>query len=823
MSRLRVHWLWLLLLVPVALGLWRLRFDVEVLNLLPDESPVVQGLKLYQQNFANARELIITLNTREAGLAESSARAIALALRARPDLVAEATWTPPWLERPDQAAELIAYLWLNQTPEALADLTRRLAGESLTNTLIESREALATSFSPNDLAMRGYDPLGLTRLPESGGSGSTSGFGSGSEFFSSADGTFRLVFAEAVNELASYKACAKWLAEVKRVVEAARSPDAFPPEVVVRYTGRPAFVAEIGSGMERDLAGPSVGTLVVIALLFYFAHRRWKPLFWLLALLVIILAGTLALGGLVYGTLSVVSLGFASILLGLAEDFGIVLYQESRTHPHLSLAELRHEAAPGIFWSAITTAGAFLLLNFGGLPGLGQLGTLVAIGVGLAAFVMLYAYLPPLLEKSVTRPAPGAQGESKASSPQWFALGPAAMHKPAEPRSERVTSRAAWLVTTLLVLAGAFQLWRTPPHFDQSPDALRPKNSAAYAALDEIKTQLNRPQDPLWIVIAGDNESSVARRLAEAELILQRAASNQVIAGFTLPSSLWPATARQSTNKATALALAERKAALRDATMSAGFSESSFGMAESIFRIWQQAAGTTNTFWPTNENSRWVLEKVMARTERQLLAIGLVHLPPGGVQNSFPALVELEASLRRDGVLLSGWELMGPSISKLVRGDLQKVLLPIVGLVLVTLWLAFHSWRDVLLSFITIAFSLLGVHLVMTFAGWSWNMMNLMALPLLLGMGVDFSIHMQLALRRHGGDLALVRRSVGRALLLAGSTTVAGFASLSFASNAGIAGLGKICAVGIVCAMLSAVYLLPVWWQRTVGNQQRNS
>jgi predicted RND superfamily exporter protein len=86
--------------------------------------------------------------------------------------------------------------------------------------------------------------------------------------------------------------------------------------------------------------------------------------------------------------------------------------------------------------------------------------------------------------------------------------------------------------------------------------------------------------------------------------------------------------------------------------------------------------------------------------------------------------------------------------------------------------------------------------------------------PLLLGMGVDFAIHMQLALRRHGGDVRFVRRSIGRALLLAGSTTVAGFGSLSFASNAGMASLGKVCATGIACAMLTAVFLLPAWWAK---------
>lgn len=177
----------------------------------------------------------------------------------------------------------------------------------------------------------------------------------------------------------------------------------------------------------------------------------------------------------------------------------------------------------------------------------------------------------------------------------------------------------------------------------------------------------------------------------------------------------------------------------------------------------------------------------------------------------------------REGVRLSGWELLGPSVSVLVQRDLKLVLGPIFLLVLVTLWLAFRNWRDVFWSLVTLLFSGLSLHVLMALAGWSWNMMNVMALPLLLGMGVDFSIHIQLALRRHGGDTAVVRGSVGRALLLAGSTTVAGFASLAFASNAGIAGLGKICAAGIICAMLTAVFLLPAWWRTTSTQPRRNA
>jgi lauroyl/myristoyl acyltransferase len=108
----------------------------------------------------------------------------------------------------------------------------------------------------------------------------------------------------------------------------------------------------------------------------------------------------------------------------------------------------------------------------------------------------------------------------------------------------------------------------------------------------------------------------------------------------------------------------------------------------------------------------------------------------------------------------------------------------------------------------------------MSLAGWSWNLLNLMAVPLILGTGVDYSIFMQLALRRQGGDFGAVRRSIGRALLLCGGTAIAGFGSLAWSGNAGMASLGKVCAVGIAANMLIAVCLLPACWSCLQPNQQ---
>ncbi len=136
-----------------------------------------------------------------------------------------------------------------------------------------------------------------------------------------------------------------------------------------------------------------------------------------------------------------------------------------------------------------------------------------------------------------------------------------------------------------------------------------------------------------------------------------------------------------------------------------------------------------------------------------------------------------------------------------------------VLLVLLSLWLAFRRPAEILLSLAVLALSGLCLLTVMRLAGWSWNLLNLMALPLMLGSGVDYSIFMQLALRRHAGNLAGAHLAVGRALLLCGGTAMAGFGSLSWSTNAGMASLGEVCAVRIGSNMLISVYLLPLWWR----------
>jgi predicted exporter/lauroyl/myristoyl acyltransferase len=567
-------------------------------------------------------------------------------------------------------------------------------------------------------------------------------------------------------------------------------------------------VKEIATSMQRDMSHSVGATSVIIALLFWLTHRRWRPMLWLLALLMLILGATLALGGLVLGTISVVSLGFAAVLLGLAVDYAVVHYQEALAHPQMTVPEIRRVIAPSILWAAITTMSAFLVLNLGGLPGLGQLGTLVAIGIALSALVMVMIYLPPLFpERRKPRPdQPPFRWWNYFVAPQQpmrTAIARSAGGSPA--------SFAPLLLTGLLLLGACAVLCFRQPGLDRTGNALQPQHGEAQITLDEITSELGLPPQPLWVIISGKDELEVYQRLAKADALLDGAVSNHVIGQYLLPGALWPRVEFQAANRATAAVLGMQGPLLRDAALGEGFNTNAMVLTEELVRTWAQAGAGTNVLWPTNHVSQWLLKRFVTRTPDEWLVMGLVYPATNRVEAA--ALTELSTRLAGNGTLLSGWELLGSATLKRVQARMWQVVAPMVILVLLSLWFAFRRATEILLGVAVLCLSGLCLLAVMAVSGWTWNLMNLMALPLMLGTGVDYTLFIQLALRRHGGDLGAVRRSVGRALMLCGGTAIAGFGSLGFSSNPGMASLGKVCAVGIGANMLISVFLLPTWWR----------
>ncbi len=798
-------WAWGLLLAFVAIvGLGRLRFDAEILGLLPPQLPSVSALQWQQKYFSGTRELLVTLQGEDPERLATLAREITQALRGRSNLVSSAWWQSPAYERPGDLAEFLAWAWRNQPPGAVADLGSRLQSGNLEAAFALAREQLATGLSPEDLGRFSYDPLGMTRLPSLGGDAGFSG--DANRLFASDDERFRIIRVMPVEATGGYRSVARWLGAIRREVTDVVSrvvPDGTRGTeiVTVAYTGGPAFLAEIASGMERDLAGSTVSTLLLIASLFWLAHRAWRPMLWLAAALLLVLAGTLAIGGLILGTLNVVSIGFAAILLGLCVDYGLVAYQESLEHRSMPILDLRRELRSGIGWSAATTALAFLTLTGAGLPGLSQLGVLTAIGVVLGAIVMLFVFLPRARATGVAI----ADGDSR----RRVAADPTSGGGVTRSREDGADRWMLAATVFLVVFSCGTLVWRGWPVLTASSEPLRPRNSPAYNAMDALRPALGLTNEPLMLLINGTNAQTVAETMLELGPLLEARKGRGELVQYRLPGGVWPNPRHQGQNRSALELLGRRRDEVLRAGVAAGFTSNSLALTDGILGAWTKwgSEGIPDPVWPDNPFVRWLTSQFAARTGTNWLALGFVE--PGSRFRSGDLVAELHAR----GAGLTGWSLLGDELLQHSRGRVVGLTTFLIVACFGCLRFAFGRWREVILGAAALGLALILLQVGMVLLGAQWNLINLVAWPLLLGCGVDYSIHVQLTLRRHGGDGRCLWRSTARALVLCALTTMVGFGSLAWSGNSGLASLGAVCSAGTASVVVVALGLLPSWWR----------
>ena len=100
------------------------------------------------------------------------------------------------------------------------------------------------------------------------------------------------------------------------------------------------------------------------------------------------------------------------------------------------------------------------------------------------------------------------------------------------------------------------------------------------------------------------------------------------------------------------------------------------------------------------------------------------------------------------------------------------------------------------------------------------NLFNILAFPLVLGVGVDYGIYIivgvrQAALQENATESRGILASIVKPVLLSGLTAIAGFASLGLANNPALSTLGLVCALGVTCCLFSTLFLIfPVYLWR---------
>ena len=143
------------------------------------------------------------------------------------------------------------------------------------------------------------------------------------------------------------------------------------------------------------------------------------------------------------------------------------------------------------------------------------------------------------------------------------------------------------------------------------------------------------------------------------------------------------------------------------------------------------------------------------------------------------------------------------------KKGLQAVILGAIAIVIFLL-IDFRSIRYTLFGVIALVMGATWMVGLMSVFGIKFNFANFMALPLIIGIGIDDGVHILHRYRIEGSKgVSIVLRFTGRAILLTSLTTMIGFGSWGLASHRGMASMGQVLFLGVGSCFISSAIILP--------------
>jgi predicted RND superfamily exporter protein len=802
-GRRALVWFGVGLLTASCLGvlLTRIKIDSDVINMLPSKFESVQALKIYDRDFEQTRELTFALycQPNDIDKLEEFAPIFADRLRQQRWCVRVLAGSP--METPDGISDLqrmAVPMLLNLEPHAFAETMSMLQPDKMRQRLQRMRGQIEAG-SPRPEFELGLDPLGL--LGPALKPFAESDAIEQEQPLRSPDRTMRVFLVVTNQESISAFACQRLMREVNAF--RARAIDGWnggPLQVLI--TGRSAFVSEISLSMRYDIVATLGSSVLLVGIVFFIGFRRWIPLIGMgFALLLACLVG-LAAGLLIFGQLSMVAVGFSSILVGLGVDFAILIfgrYQQARIDgeghkPAIATAVAKLGRA--VFYGALTTAVGFMALVLSGSMGFSELGVLIAIGIFFAGFFMCTILFLFIRER---QPPPRHDFVFACMKKyvRWTVRRPAPM------------LLAATAILSALTIVAFLPV--PPLRFEANARALEPKNSRAGNALAEIMSKMPIRWEPvLGLLHAQDAQQlhdywqTISRHWAE----LQAAGK---IKGFTTPVALClsPAWMQQNQQQLKTIDLAAARQALDTTLEAEGFSRASFAGAYKLLDELRSAATSTGPLpsWRSQlpKSSSWwfLIDRYFAKDPMLTAGFATTNAPV----LTYPQRLQLGNELPVVGVpmTLSGWSY---TLADLLPWSRHQLLMISALMALFDVSLLAIVYRDVrlwLIQVVTLAFGIGAMIATMKLFNIHLNLLNVLSFRLVLAIGVDYGIYVVLVWQK-ARELEHDVAGVMKPVLLAGLTAVSGFGSLGWARNPSLSSLGITCAIGIFWSLLATIF-----------------
>jgi predicted RND superfamily exporter protein len=790
-------------LIGTALSL-TLHFQTDILELLPQKDPAVHAFRETVKTFGALDPFPIVLVAEEGYEAEDLegwADALAERLRADPTISSVETGI-------DSDSPLISYvqerLPLFLDDEGLDELRARLSDEAIAAGVADARGLLNVVPSPELKELLRRDPLRLSTIllnRFTGARGSALAQG-GSGRIISKDGRALMLIVHPARPAQDVASAKELVARVDAALAETRDEfvrrDAELPPPHILKGGRYAISVEDSNLILSDIGKTMTFAFLGVVALYLFCYRRLGAIAYSVLPLILGQCLTFTLARLAFGSLNSATATSAALLMGLGTDFTIVMYaryvEERRAGKTLDEASkiMMGETALGVYTGALTSAGTFGALLVTSFVGLRQFGLLVGSGI-LLCLVSILVLLPALVIAFESRREKGPLLYVHSFGFERLI--------PLSRRHPRIVL-AACLALTVVAIPLALRL-----RLNESVEDLRSKKNQGILDQERIKELFGTDPNSVMVVIKGTDEAEVDIRARRVQARLEEMRDEGRLARVDGIAMLLPDVAAQERTRQHLISSGSDfdpvriEATLRAALRENGLREDGFAVGiEALRRTLRPDSLVTEAGLSSNGG-----EELVARFVRSGAEPARVTYAFGDVDQSI--IDEIHAF--DAGATVAGVNLLSRSLKKVLRRDV--VLCLALGFVIVAVLLAldFGSMRLAGLALAQLVFGLTWMFGAMGAFHVKLTMINSFAAALLLGVGIDYGIHLlhRLAGPDQGGDEAIAE--TGKAVAMAAMTNVVGFGVLLFSNYPGLKGLGLAAVLGSTGCLLSALTLLP--------------
>lgn len=556
--------------------------------------------------------------------------------------------------------------------------------------------------------------------------------------------------------------------------------------VQLGWTGMAAVSAQDQVSTISRIALLTPLSLIVVLLLLRFVEPRLGHLA-AVALPMILSAGaTVGVVGVILGKITFAEGSFGILLFGLGVDFALHLIVRNREERaggrslEEALPRVLRGAGSGVVVGALTTAGAFAVAATAPDPLAAHIATAGAVGLLLCMLLML-TLLPAtwvLLERR--------SGQPPAPPLTLPFLRPMAAHAAAHP----VLHVAVGLVVLAVSLSGASQLrWETDLAQAFSRDV------PALQTGERVQELFDANSSPWLVPVDTLEEARRVTKAFEAEPMFTRVEGIGRMFGGDLD------------DRERRLEQAAPLLAARAGEYDAIASESGGQPGAAAGRALLDALGTaTSVGKPTPESLPDSIRGQLVSPSGEYLVLayaGAPHLDGrrAAEERKVAQAIHPEAA---------GFGLLVEVLMATERPWMTRVLIGILAFVLVLLAVDLRDPRWVIAALAPVVVGTAVTFGLLCWAGVGFGTVTAVAVPLILGLGVDDGIHVVHRLREHPPlEIPDGVVSVGRAIVMTTATTCASLAALLFTNHAGLESLALVLLIGLPVCLLASITLVP--------------